>query len=869
MVALQAPFTMRDIIKNISLLHLAILILGVIGVALFTWGTANFGIGISTDSVAYLSAAEGLLAGEGYLTYLDEPMVRWPPLFPTLIAGFGLFGIAPVIAAEIINSLAFGMIVLTSGLLFHRCLRSPVLVVLGTTSVLFSWPILSVSMFALTEPLFVLLIILYLLVVCEYLKSGAFPILVAAAVLVMLAWLQRLAGLAIMAAGLASIAIFVRHGTLLGRGRNLIIFSAISATPIALWLTRNFLLSSPLGGKVSSSTSLWQNLSDTFHFIGLWFHLSPTFYLTFFSFSLVLIVPLSLLVIRGDIWTKGPPRRSLILSSAGILFVGYLTFLIGAGSVINVGPIGDRLLAPLYVIAMLFVVVGLEELSEGLGRLWRHLPGFARQRKSLGWSLTVVGILSNEWVLSEMVSFLGPMESGERLRLVLFQIICIAVGMILVAPRRLDVKRHLGRVIVISFFAMWLTYPAEITITRVNLLNQNGAGGFSTSIWKGSPIVDWLSRNSLEDQIYTNDRAALYFLSSVESLDFRELPANLSDLQGGDALVNDVFLIWFRVPGWNEELHDFNGQEFSSIFETKAVVSYPQGGIYELGLRCGIVNQLAPSREKDSQSANFADGERIRISIALSNVLGPSASFIPVGNGNIDERSPRGFESTGSPPASFIWSKAPADFRVDLTGSSCHKGVVPLVEMNGIDESAETRDSAFWTAANESGDEAFSVGLWVSPDGSQTMPLLSKAGPTAREWEVMLFNANRPSLLLWDADPSIAVNRRVSPDYAIPPKAWSFLVVTYDGTGGSSAMERTKWYIDGQLVESTQSNDSAYVGMRSGESPLGIGVRSGTSQHYAGRMAGGPIGPFFVKRVISDDDILRIYEIGNEALGLE
>src|SRR5688572_5039848 len=101
--------------------------LGLIGVIVILICTP-YGVGIAnSDSVNYAKAAESLVRGQGYVGFDGAPFVRWPPLFPTLIAIPVAFGARALDAMRLVNALAFGLTVFASGLLFARVLASKAL----------------------------------------------------------------------------------------------------------------------------------------------------------------------------------------------------------------------------------------------------------------------------------------------------------------------------------------------------------------------------------------------------------------------------------------------------------------------------------------------------------------------------------------------------------------------------------------------------------------------------------------------------------------------------------------------------------------------------------------------------------------------
>ncbi|MDQ1331246.1 MAG: hypothetical protein QG578_1514 [Thermodesulfobacteriota bacterium] len=61
------------------------LLLSVAGALVVFFGTSQFGIGISPDSVNYISCARELIRGNGFLSYEGTPFTLWPPLYPVLL----------------------------------------------------------------------------------------------------------------------------------------------------------------------------------------------------------------------------------------------------------------------------------------------------------------------------------------------------------------------------------------------------------------------------------------------------------------------------------------------------------------------------------------------------------------------------------------------------------------------------------------------------------------------------------------------------------------------------------------------------------------------------------------------------------------
>ncbi|MFQ5646372.1 MAG: hypothetical protein ACE5GM_05535, partial [bacterium] len=135
------------VVKGLFKTQAVIFLFSLAGAALVLVGTGFYGLGITRDSVGYLSAAENLSAGGVFSA----------SLYPAVLALTGIEG------ARFLHALLFGLIVFFSGRLFQQNLNSSKLVILATATVLFSDPLLHVSVMAWPQCLYSCLIVLLLM----------------------------------------------------------------------------------------------------------------------------------------------------------------------------------------------------------------------------------------------------------------------------------------------------------------------------------------------------------------------------------------------------------------------------------------------------------------------------------------------------------------------------------------------------------------------------------------------------------------------------------------------------------------------------------------------------------------------------------
>ncbi|HIE25196.1 MAG TPA: hypothetical protein EYP74_04270 [Anaerolineales bacterium] len=88
------------------------------------------GLGLTDDAISYIAASRALLAGQGFtriwLRTGLEPIIHWPPGFPTTLALISLiFKIDPYRSARVLNVLIFGANAGILGLLGYKMTKSP------------------------------------------------------------------------------------------------------------------------------------------------------------------------------------------------------------------------------------------------------------------------------------------------------------------------------------------------------------------------------------------------------------------------------------------------------------------------------------------------------------------------------------------------------------------------------------------------------------------------------------------------------------------------------------------------------------------------------------------------------------------------
>lgn len=210
------------------------------------------GIGLSTDSDAYLTAARTLAHGQGISEEGPEgykPLTHFPPLYPMIIAGISALGIAPGTAARAMNvATAMGSVLMAGWILRRGIGVSHRAALVGAATLAVSVHLVSVNSMVWTEGLFILLTLVTLALLGRFLDERRRAVLIAAALATGLAMMTRYAGAAVLIAGL----VLLLGCGVRARRRRLIdamIFTCIAAAPMVAWAVRNTLLAGSVANR--------------------------------------------------------------------------------------------------------------------------------------------------------------------------------------------------------------------------------------------------------------------------------------------------------------------------------------------------------------------------------------------------------------------------------------------------------------------------------------------------------------------------------------------------------------------------------------------------------------------------------------------
>ncbi|KAA0233436.1 MAG: hypothetical protein JJLCMIEE_02151 [Acidimicrobiales bacterium] len=356
--------------------------IGLVGFVAVLLGTPD-GAVVSTDSATYVGVARNIVDGLGvtepFTQVLDPftpaealafdgaaPLMLWPPLYPLVLALPGLFGIDPTSSAATINALclaaaAFLVVLLTFRLATGRAkLRLGAGAVAGM-ALLLPYVFLQTFLFALSEPLYIVLSVGALFALADYLRSPRVVPLVALTLLSSAAAMTRFIGLALVATSVVAVLtlapgerrVRLRHAAL----------AALAAVPPIVWSLYSSSQAARSVLRVGWHPPHRSDLEGMVQTTTEWFVPpgAPTALRVVVLGAVVAASAVAILAIRK----KGPGSGALV--ACWLYVVLYVCFLLASVTLLEdrFVPLEGRQLAPLWPVTVVAI-------TSGAARWWRR-----------------------------------------------------------------------------------------------------------------------------------------------------------------------------------------------------------------------------------------------------------------------------------------------------------------------------------------------------------------------------------------------------------------------------------------------------------------------------------------------------------------
>lgn len=271
---------------------------------------------------------------------------------------------------------------------------------------------------------------------------------------------------------------------------------------------------------------------------------------------------------------------------------------------------------------------------------------------------------------------------------------------------------------------------------------------------------------------------------------------------------------------------------------------------------------------------------------AVQDIIGDGGTIIPILDP--DERTApttftsRAHHASGLDAAVFTYTEAPTAFDIpaDLSDPDKYQGIIPFLTLNGTDEEIITPDNAYWSR-DDAAEEDMCIGAWVNmTDLAASYGVMNKVNITTgsqfAEWTFIIRGSSGAlQLSLYDNSQATTNWRMVQiGDDGVVIGQWAFVVAVYEPSA-TQAITDIDLYINGVVASgySGGAKEAAYAGMEDTVTVVSIGTldedASGAkSGFFKGKMAGGPLSPFFTTKALTAAEVKELFRIGRQALAL-
>jgi hypothetical protein len=411
--------------------------MALLGVAVLLRSTPR-GVGVSYDSMFYLTSADSLRQGHG-LSWVAgggelHPLVHYPPLYPLVLAGLGWAGVDDLRAATWLAGLLFGLNIGLVGVILLRVTRRGWVALAGAALALASPAFIDVHLEVMSEPLFLAWSLSALACLWSYWREPRLRPLVAAGAAAALAYLTRYVGAAAVATGVLVVAVARQesHKRKLG---HLALYTGLALLPIAGWYLRNLILTGSATNRLLIFHPVtFATLRAAAGTLSSWL-LPPTSPLGLRAGSLLLVTGCLAAAALWGWWSTyrsaeyredgpGPKKDALRLATILVAFAGvYVLFLLASLTFFDASTrLDNRILSPVFL-AMTMASLSLVATLPRVGRVAGLVLVGALALSYVGRSLPVLeemrlngsGFNSREWQTSETIAWIRTLPADTLL----------------------------------------------------------------------------------------------------------------------------------------------------------------------------------------------------------------------------------------------------------------------------------------------------------------------------------------------------------------------------------------------------------------------------------------------------------------------
>jgi len=296
------------------------------------------GVGLSGDSVHYMDGARNLAAGSGYVRHIaeGEPVVMtgFPPVYPALLVPSFWLGFEVQQYARFLNTLLFALTIILTGWILYKATNKVIPAILVIFFLLMSPAILRIYSWVMSEPLFIVLLLVTVLLWYRHIKQPKTwkVILVGLVCGVMIN--TRLAGVAFIPPFAVGILIFQKN-RFKQRLRDAFLLSVVSLLQPVAFFIRNSLITDAISesrGLTFASFPLeyweiiWREVTSWFKWDAFYNFQYQQYNAMFISLGIIIGLTLGWIIFRKKFTIKRADSMMLLLLFSIPIYLSLIVF---------------------------------------------------------------------------------------------------------------------------------------------------------------------------------------------------------------------------------------------------------------------------------------------------------------------------------------------------------------------------------------------------------------------------------------------------------------------------------------------------------------------------------------------------------------
>jgi len=327
-------------------------IAGLIGVILIYLYSRHGGIGLSPDSIVYISTARSVVQGGGFYEFEGIPVTDFPIGYPAFLSIILFISRVDLVqSGHIINMfLYFCLIYLSGGIINHISTKNKWVKIPFLFLIVFSPALLGVYTMLWSETLFLVMTLVFFVALHQYGKNKTINTLVVVAIIAGLSCIVRYAGVTLVGAG--GLIILLDRKLEIGKKiGHLLLFGTIGISFLLANIIRNILVTGMLmGDREKSLTSFYENIEKYAYVFG------DFFYFHSFPVAFVILIGVSFFIFyiySHIIHIYKTNRYYNYWNICASYFIVYTLFIILSATFSRFEAYNMRLLSPLYLPCLL------------------------------------------------------------------------------------------------------------------------------------------------------------------------------------------------------------------------------------------------------------------------------------------------------------------------------------------------------------------------------------------------------------------------------------------------------------------------------------------------------------------------------------